>query len=92
MLLGFSRVKYIELTLDKNQDTLMMAMINGFQYFGGIPKEIIFDNMKTVIDQSKTNYQEAVVNEAFYQFSKDMGLKYGHVEHLDIKRKGKLRL
>lgn len=75
MLLGYSRMKYIELTLDRNQDTLMMAMINGFRYFGGIPKEILFDNMKTVVDQSRTNYQEAVINETFYQFSKDMSFE-----------------
>ena len=90
MLLGFSRVKYIELTLDKNQDTLMMAMINGFQYFGGIPKEIIFDNMKTVIDQSKTNYQEAVVNEAFYQFSKDMRFEVWACRAFRPQTKGKV--
>lgn len=90
MLLGFSRIKYIELTLDKNQDTLMMAMINGFQYFGGIPKEIIFDNMRTVIDQSKTNYQEAVVNEAFYQFSKDMGFEVWACRAFRPQTKGKV--
>ena len=75
IILGYSRMKYIELTLDKNQDTLKSAMINGFKYFGGVPKEILFDNMKTVIDQSRSNYQEAVINSAFYEFSKDMGFE-----------------
>ena len=75
MLLGYSRTKYFELTIDRNQETLMMAMINGFRYFQGVPKEIIFENMKTVIDRSRTNYQQAVVNETFYQFSKDMGFE-----------------
>lgn len=75
MILGYSRSKYIELTIDRNQDTLMMAMINGFRYFQGVPKEIIFDNMRTVVDQSRTNYQNAIINETFYQFSKDMGFE-----------------
>lgn len=90
MILGYSRTKYIELTLNKNQDTLMMAMINGFRYFGGIPKEIIFDNMKTVVDQSKTNYQDAVINETFYQFSKDMGFEVWSCRAYRPQTKGKV--
>lgn len=90
MLLGYSRTKYIELTINKNQDTLMMAMINGFRYFGGIPKEIIFDNMKTVVDRSRTNYQEAIINETFYQFSKDMGFQVWSCRAYRPQTKGKV--
>ena len=90
MLLGYSRTKYIELTIDRNQGTLMMAMINGFRYFEGIPKEIIFDNMKTVVDQSRTNYQDAVINETFYQFSKDMGFEVWSCRAFRPQTKGKV--
>ena len=50
-------------------------MIDSFKYYKGIPKEILFDNMKTVIDQSRTSYQNVIINESFYQFSKDMGFE-----------------
>lgn len=90
MLLGYSRIKYFELTIDRNQETLMMAMINGFRYFQGVPKEIIFDNMKTVIDRSRTNYQQAVVNETFYQFSKDMGFEVWPCKPYRPQTKGKV--
>ena len=75
IILGYSRMKYFCLTLDRSQDTLIESMIDSFKYFGGVPKEILFDNMKTVVDHSKSNYQEAILNEAFYQFSKDMGFE-----------------
>lgn len=75
IILGYSRKKFIKLTLDRNQDTLIKAMISSFKYFEGIPKEILFDNMKTVVNRSRTNYQNAVINETFYQFSKDMGFE-----------------
>lgn len=75
MLLGFSRMKYLELTLDKSQSTLFGCMINALEYFDGVPKEIIFDNMRTVVDQGRSNYQNAVINDKFYQFSKDMGFE-----------------
>ncbi len=90
MLLGYSRTKYIELTIDRNQETLMMAMINGFRYFQGVPKEIIFDNMRTVVDQSRTNYQDAVINETFYQFSKDMGFEVWPCRAFRPQTKGKV--
>lgn len=75
IILGFSRLKYIELTLDKSEDTLQKVLINSFKYFGGIPREILFDNMKTVVDHSKSNYSQAVLNQDFYQFSKDMNFE-----------------
>ena len=55
-LLGYSRLKYIELTLDKSQDTLEKCIINSFKYYGGVPEEIIFDHMKTVVDHSSLIY------------------------------------
>ena len=75
MILGYSRLKYIELTINKEQDTLFSCLVNAFQYFDGVPKEILFDNMRTVIDQSRTRYQEPVINNKFYHFSKDMGFE-----------------
>lgn len=90
MLLGYSRTKYIELTIDRNQETLMTAIINGFRYFQGVPKEIIFDNMRTVVDQSRTNYHDAIINETFYQFSKDMGFEVWSCRAFRPQTKGKV--
>lgn len=75
IVMGYSRLKYIELTINKNQDTLFKVMINAFKYFDGVPKEILFDNMRTVIDQSRTRYKKPIINSKFYQFSKDMGFE-----------------
>ena len=72
-ILGFSRKKYIELALDKTQTTLFKCLINMFSYFGGVPKELLFDNMRTVVDRSRTQFDKAQYNEKFYSFSKDCG-------------------
>ena len=37
ILLGYSRKKYISLTLSRNQDVLMNAMVDAFKYFEGVP-------------------------------------------------------
>lgn len=90
MILGYSRTKYLALTLDRNQDTLMKALIDGLRYFGGVPKEILFDNLKAVMDRAKTYYQEPVVNETFYLFSKDMGFKVNGCQAYRPQTKGKV--
>lgn len=90
MLLGYSRMKYLQLTIDKAQDTLFDCLINGLKYFEGVPKEIIFDNMRTVVNQSRTNYQDAVINESFYQFSKDLSFEVWTCRAYRPQTKGKV--
>ena len=71
MILGYSRKKFLKLTFERSQQTLFECLSQAFQFFGGTTKEILFDNMKTVVDQAKSNYHSVVINEKFRQFSKD---------------------
>ncbi len=73
MILGYSRYKYIELTNDRNQNTLFKCLVKGFGYFNGCPREILFDNMKTVVDKARTTTTEVVFNKRFKEFSNDAG-------------------
>ena len=72
-ILGFSREKYVELTIDKTQPTLFRCLTNMFHFFGGVPRELLFDNMRTVVDRSRTQFEKVQFNEIFYSFSKDAG-------------------
>jgi len=47
MKLGYSRRTYMEFTTSMKQPILFACMKRAFAYFGGIPQEILFDNMKT---------------------------------------------
>ena len=47
MKLGYSRRSYVEFTTSMEQSVLFACMIHAFEYLGGIPAEILFDNMKT---------------------------------------------
>jgi len=46
--------------------------------------------MKTVVNQSRTQYNEAVINDKFYQFSKDMGFESITCRAYRPKTKGKV--
>jgi len=47
MTLGFSRKPYIRYTTDMKSDTLLSCHIGAFHFFGGVPRTILYDNMKT---------------------------------------------
>ena len=90
IVLGNSRYKYIELTFDQTQPTLFRCLINSFKYFGGRTEEILFDNMKTIVDQVKSNFSDVVINSKAMQFSKDAGFKIVTCRPYRPKTKGKV--
>jgi transposase len=49
-ILSYSRMKYAGFTTSQEQEHLFQCLINSFYYIGGVPKKVLFDNMRTVID------------------------------------------
>ena len=90
MILGYSRYKYIELTLDKSQDTLFECIMHACNAFGGVPHEILFDNMASVVDRLSSTYRAVVINKKFAQFSKDVGFVVNTCRPYRPQTKGKV--
>ncbi len=91
IVLGFSRMKYIELTLDKTQSTFEKALIHAFEYYGGTTEEILFDNMKTVVDHAKSDISnKIVINSSLKQFSKDANFEVKTCKIYRPQTKGKV--
>jgi transposase len=44
--LGYSRASYVEFVTDEKLETLLACHGNAFDYFGGVPREVLYDNMK----------------------------------------------
>ena len=72
-VLPYSKKKFLTLTFDRKQDTLFKCLSDAFYHTGGVPEEIWFDNMKTVVDRSRTQFSKVQLNDRFYSFSKDAG-------------------
>jgi transposase len=49
--LGWSRASYVEFVSDERVETLIEAHENAFLAFGGTPREVLYDNMRTVVLQ-----------------------------------------
>lgn len=74
-VLSYSRLKFITVTFDRKQDTLFECLDEAFKHTGGVPREIWFDNMRTVVDRSRSQFSKTVFNHKFYEFSKDAGFE-----------------
>ena len=74
-VLCYSRKKFITLTFERSQDTLFSCLDDAFHHTGGVPEEIWFDNMRTVVNQPKSQYTDVQYHPRLYEFSKDAGFQ-----------------
>ena len=49
--LSWARVKYVEFIISQNMATFCGSLHRAFEYVGGVPQEIVFDNAKTVVSE-----------------------------------------
>lgn len=75
LLLSYSRFRVYRVSISKSQDILFSFLDDAFEIFGGVPEEIVTDNMKTVMDEARTEYHSGKINNKFQQFAKDYGFK-----------------
>ncbi|MDR2598959.1 MAG: IS21 family transposase [Oscillospiraceae bacterium] len=75
MVLGYSRMRYIEFVTDMSTSTLIQCHINAFRYFGGYPHEILYDNMKQVVIKRLLKQSESELNKQFEDFAGFYGFK-----------------
>lgn len=92
MTLGYSRMKFVKLTFDRTQPTLFECLTSAFEFFGGVTDEILFDNMKTVVNHSKSDFTNIVINEKFAQFAKDSGFSIRACRAFRPETKGKVEV
>jgi len=73
-VLGYSRMLFVRFTDNMRYDTLEQCHRLAFDYFQGIPEQVWYDNMKTVVIE-RHGYGEGQhrLHQGFYQFSKEMG-------------------
>ncbi|WP_459996664.1 transposase, partial [Marinitoga arctica] len=66
--LGYSRYCYFEYRETKTQQDVFECLINTFKETGGVPQEILFDNMRTVVDITDNGRR---INYKMKAFAKD---------------------
>ncbi|NJO02899.1 MAG: IS21 family transposase [Bacteroidia bacterium] len=72
-ILPSSSYTYVEASYDQSRESLVKSVGNCLQYFGGVPRAIVPDNLKSAV--TKSSKYEPVINKTF----RDMGDHYGCV-------------
>ena len=85
LTLKYSRFSYLEGFVQKRYDDVARGLINGFIRFGGVPDEILFDNMSTVANiQAKPKKP----TESISKLAKEFGFKISFCKTRSPQTKG----
>lgn len=84
--LGYSRMHNFVYSKTKTRSDVEKCLISTFKYINGIPKYLLTDNMRAVVD---INNNQRRVNPEFKQFVKDMGTDIKLCRPLTPQTKGK---
>jgi len=68
MILGYSRTRYVEFSLHMDVFSLIQGHLNAFNYYGGFPREILYDNMKQIVQKRGHSSSESTWNPKFEAF------------------------
>lgn len=74
MVLCYSRALYLEFVTATDMNTFLRCHVNAFKFFGGVPHEVLYDNVKTVVKERDAN-SRPVFNERFLDFSSYYGFR-----------------
>lgn len=91
MTLGYSRASFVYFTTRCEDDDLVLCVEKAFAYFGGVPKTILYDNMKAVvIERNAYGIGEHKFNNVMLDCSKFYGFEIKLCRPYRAKTKGKV--
>ena len=89
--LGYSRSSYVEFVSDMKLETLLSCHENCFAWFGGVPKQVLYDNMKTVVlERDAYGPKQHRFTPKFLDFAKHHGFAPRLCRPYRAKTKGKV--
>jgi transposase len=91
VVLGYSRLLWVRFFTRKDMGALLAGLEEAFGFFGGVPQELLFDQMKSVITKDgRLNGEKLVTNAEFVRFAAHWGFKVRACRPYRAKTKGKV--
>lgn len=91
VVLGYSRVRYVEFVARQTALTVMLGLERAFAAFGGVPHEVLFDQMKSVIvEDHRPTGGRLLENPEFLRFAAHWGFRIRACRPYRAKTKGKV--
>jgi len=88
LTLSYSRFFYVEFVFDQGQVTWVRCHMNAFEFFGGVPKRIVLDNLKSGV--LRPNTYDPVFNKAYAECGKHYGFIIDPAKAYMAAHKGKV--
>jgi transposase len=89
MTLCWSRAMYVEFTVSGNTDWFIRCHQHAFEYWGGIPSEILHDNLKSAVI-SRDSAGRVIFNERYLDFATHSGFSPRACRPYRAQTKGKV--
>lgn len=89
MVLSWSRAGYVEFLVKADLPNFMRAHLHAFEHFGGVPKQVLYDNTKLVV-KGRDQYGQPVWNERFLDFALRVGFDMRLCRSYRAQTKGKV--
>lgn len=76
LTLSWSRYNVRRLILNPTTENLLSFLAEAFEEIGGVPQELVIDNLKAFVEKPRTSTgDQAVLTSRFSEFCKDYGIK-----------------
>lgn len=75
VVLGHSRVIWARFVVSERRPVLMELLEEAFRELGGVPRELVFDNLKQVVDRPKSTDAPAALQPGFVAFAEHWGFE-----------------
>lgn len=89
MVLGHSRYLFARFCLHQDLQTLLRLHMQGFEHFGGVPKEVLYDRMKTAVIGEGAD-GEVIYNRSLVELARHYGFQPRACKPYRAKTKGKV--
>ena len=90
-VLGYSRLLWLQYYPRQTMQTVMRGLEEAFGYCGGVPRELLFDQMKAVIiDDERPGGGKVLENPEFLRFAAHWGFRIRACRPYRAKTKGKV--
>ncbi len=73
MVLAWSRHQYVEFVFDQTLTTWLLCHQHAFEFFGGVPKRVVIDNLKAAVIRAYTQDRDAEVTRAYAECAEHYG-------------------
>jgi transposase len=91
MTLGFSRRTYCELVFDQKVETWIRLHVLAFEYFGGVPRVIVPDNLKAAVVRAAFGIDdEALIQRSYRELARHYGFQIDPTPPRSPEKKGKV--